>query len=338
MINYPLIWKKKCGMSEYSLKEFQEKFKSGEFIYQEKIDGVLSTFVYQKGKEAYLISINEKRLEGIKLIEEYREILDPSPIKEIVVVGDLLGLSDKMSPLSFYQSQSILKTPHKGDHGRRIAHFVYDIFQLDRKFLKYRDNLKLLHNLFNRSERIKIVNSLFGRAEEVDKIFHTLTNIHPQSVDGIIARYGEKIFKIKKTKTYDVVVIGIGFSPKLMARKEMSYLIIAFRDNSGRFFPTSRVGTGFNLTMRRFWYNYAIKNKLYENDRGEIFVRPKIVIEVKCLEVLKKDIFTYTFDERKKYYEKLGKKLGASLRFPVFIRIRDDKKPTPENVNLRQVI
>jgi ATP-dependent DNA ligase len=345
MTNYARLWKDKLGFKEFTINEFIDKFetKKEHYIFEEKIDGQLAAFIYKEGEKSYLLSINNKKIEDIELIYEFEKLIKNNkfkPIKEIVIIGDLTAIvNNKILP--FNQSQSIVKTPHKGNNSELIHHFVYDIFSINGvETTQYKRNLFILVQLFkHKSEKIQVVTESWGTTEKLQTAFDKLIGIHAPATDGIVIRtYNEmKAYKIKKKHTYDVVVIGIG-NTKMTAYKkqQMSYLIVAFRDKNGNYILTSKIGTGFKTSIRSWFYDYAQKYKLYETDKGEIFFPPKIVAEVECQDIRKENVSSYAY--KKNIYVYKGNTPSAMMRVPIFLRFREDKLPTIQNVRIEQII
>lgn len=179
---------------------------------------------------------------------------------------------------------------------------------------------------------------------------HVLPYIHPKTVEdvkqfwnlwvvgrgyeGLVARNGGDIYKIKKHANVDAVVIGINKRPKL-ADKQVTSLRLALMDKNGNFVELGDVASGIDHALRSKLYNFIDTFKISE-DKDTIYIKPFLIVEIKYTETYDRDrnIFTIENDGRRKI---LGTRKFYSLREPRLVRFRTDKTVNPTDLRLEQI-
>ncbi len=129
------------------------------------------------------------------------------------------------------------------------------------------------------------------------------------------------------TDTFDLVVVGGLFGAGRRAGTYGSLLVAAYNPSDGRYYSCTKVGAGFtdedlaSLTKKLHTLRLKEKHRLVETGmKPEVWFEPTLVLEVSAAELTVSPIHTAA-------REKL-KKGGLALRFPRFLRWREDKKPT----------
>jgi DNA ligase-1 len=119
---------------------------------------------------------------------------------------------------------------------------------------------------------------------------------------------GKNWIKIKPAvDTLDLAVIGADWGEGKRAHLFGSFLL-ACQDSSGNLVPLSKVATGFSDEQLQEMYG-LLKNRVISGSGKEVRFEPGFVIEVGYSEI-----------QMSPNYEG-----GFALRFPRFIRLRDDK-------------
>jgi ATP-dependent DNA ligase len=113
----------------------------------------------------------------------------------------------------------------------------------------------------------------------------------------------------------------------------VSYLHTAFIDKNGIFRSSSKIGTGFTASRRAEFFRYLNENKLYEK-KGEIFVKPERIIEIKYFRYRITPTPSYKLEDEYKY---VGDKNSITFSHPSFERIRQDKRPNRFDTRLQQI-
>jgi len=335
--NYALDWKKFVNLRELPYDVFVSKFmKAPSFYSIEKVDGQLGALVYREGKPSFFQSTGGGIVKEIPVIYEYETILKKIGVKQAILMGDLVAMKFG-TVLPFNQTESIVKRFHVVENKPLIHHFLFDVYSFDKKRVKdYREALSILGKYFDRKKlvNIHIPKIAYGDIRVFRKLYADTKDL--PGFDGVVVRLVDgRNYKVKYTANVDVVVIGAGHERlPSWPRKQISYLLTAFIDSKGIFRTSSKVGTGFTAGERASFYKYVNERPLY-GEGGEVFVRPKLVIQVKYyrVRITKTPAYRFTRDR----YEPIGDELSATFSHPTFERIREDKRPTKFDVRLEQI-
>lgn len=118
---------------------------------------------------------------------------------------------------------------------------------------------------------------------------------------------GKDWIKIKpEVDTLDLVVIGAQWGEGKRAHLYGSFLLACREDD--RFLPVSRVATGFSDEHLVWLYN-ELNSSVIRTQGRDLFFEPRMVFEIGYAEI----------------QESPGYETGYALRFPRFIRVREDK-------------
>ena len=146
-----------------------------------------------------------------------------------------------------------------------------------------------------------------------------------QGLEGILAKKRDSLYeerrssewlKIKITDTVDCVVGG--YTEPEGSRPYFGSVVLGLYDQQGQLIHVGQAGTGFtHATLKEIWQLLekwkTNKNPFYghvEALRKVFWIKPELVAEIKFTE------WTHESEEG-----------GMKLRAPVFLRLRDDKKP-----------
>lgn len=306
-------------------------FNDNKWDFEIKWDGVRAILFYHKSRN--ILEIRSRTNKSI--IHRYPEIIDTiktSPIircKDSFVLDGEIVVLDKQGRPDFQSHQRRMNVENSLD----IQHlsneipatfYIFDILHIDGKsletleFWKRREVLSraLDLNLNQNGEQvIRISESFEGKGIEL------FESIGALNLEGILAKNKQSKYlqgarttdwlKIKNIQTQDCVVIG--YTPGEGNRKGyFGSLLLAVFDR-GEFVFVGHSGSGFD-----FQQIVAIFNKLQKiitsespvsyipyTNRDPVWVRPHLVVEVR-------------FD---------GWTKDKIMRAPIFLRVRDDKKP-----------
>jgi len=334
MKNYAFIWKKHVNFRQISYDDFVRDFSkiSGQ-IFSEKVDGMLGVLVYGHGKTMLQTSTGHEIVD-VPCITEYEAKFKKHGITEAIIPGELVARkSGKILP--FNQSQSIVRTSHIEKNKPYIFHYPYDIYSLNNKKFDFKPSLLLLTRfIYPGSEHIRLPAFVRGGMDDFRKLY--LQTKDNDGFDGVVARdINGKNYKIKFTSTVDLVVIGAGHEEmKAWKKGQVSYLLSSFIDKDGLFRSSSKVGTGFTEIVRKDFYKQILTKKLY-GEKGNVFIKPEIIIEMKFFRSRLIETPTYQFKDG--IYRQIGNKPSITFSHPSFVRLREDKRPTKYDVRLEQI-
>jgi bifunctional non-homologous end joining protein LigD len=304
-------------------------FNDNKWDFEIKWDGVRAILFYNKSKN--ILELKSRTNKSIR--HRYPEIINSittsSNIRcndSIVLDGEIVVLDEQGRP-NFQSHQRRMNVENSLD----IQHlsneipstfYIFDILYLDGKNL---ENLEF----WKRRELLSSVLDLNRSGDKVIRISESFEgkgivlfeNIRALNLEGIIAKNKQSKYlqgarrtdwlKIKNIQTQDCVVIG--YTPGEGNRKGYfgSLLLAAF--NSGELVFVGHSGSGFDFPQLVEIFNKLQKITTAESpvsyipytNRDPVWVQPVLVVEVK--------LDGWTKDK--------------IMRAPIFLRIRDDKKP-----------
>jgi len=267
------------------------------FILDPKLDGY-RCLIIKEHDEVIMLSRNGKQFTGFYELEKDFAKLPNDYVYDGEIVSD-----------SFSGTQSIMFNKGIEKHGifNLFDAVPLNEFKTNEFITKYIDRLRFIKNTIKpilQKEKIKnikkVSNSRVFKATEKD-IDNLVKEIHVKFVsmgyEGTMVKNVESVYqkkrtydlqKIKDMDTIDLEVIDV-FEGTSKYENMLGGVVVKFKDNE------VRVGSGFTEDQRKyFWKN---KNDIINK-----------TIEIKYQEVTK------------------NKNEGYSLRFPIFVRIREDKK------------
>jgi len=297
---------------------------SGDWIYEIKFDGYRA-LALRGGSETRILSRNEKDL-GSKF-PEVRDSIATLDIQDAIIDGEIVALDEKGR-----SSFQLLQSFAMGQEKPPIVFYAFDLLRLNGKDLQ---DLQIEERKGKLGELLKNHPGVIRYSVSFTKdIPELLDRAHKLGLEGLIGkRAGSKYGAGKRTGAWIKVklhqeqefVIG-GYTEPEGSRKHFGALLVGFYEGKKLKFA-GRVGTGFSdkllstlyseLSKIRFdkcpFYNLpaAGRNRW---DQGLTAAEMKRCHWVKPVMVCQIKFSEWTRDDR--------------LRQPVFLGIREDKRPS----------
>ncbi|KAH8589333.1 hypothetical protein B0O99DRAFT_336770 [Bisporella sp. PMI_857] len=248
----------------------------------------------------------------------------------------------------------------------KVCVFAFDLLFLNGEAVvekSLRERRELLHSAFTPIEgEFQFATSMNG--QEIDEIQHFLDESVKASCEGLMVKMldgtesgyepskrSRNWLKIKKDyltgigDSLDLVVLGAYFGRGKRTSVYGAFLLACYNSNTETYETVCNIGTGFSeavleelhsqlseITIDRPkpFYSHSTVNQ----HQPDVWFEPKYVWEVKTADL--------TISPRykaggKEGVDPTGEERGISLRFPRFIKVRDDKKPDMAT-NSRQVV
>ncbi|MEM5802195.1 MAG: ATP-dependent DNA ligase [Candidatus Aenigmatarchaeota archaeon] len=312
------------GLAAENIESVVKDF--GKLIAEYKYDGIRMQG-HKKGKNIWIYT---RRLEDVTkqfpdVVELCREGLKA---EECIVEGEILGIDPKTGlPIPFQKlSQRVHRKYDIEGMVKAIPVQVnlFDAVYVDRKMLF---DTPLIQRRKILEKIVKEIPQKFQLAKMIytDDI-KALEKFYKEALDAkqegiflkvpsskyIFGRHVGGWYKIKPVKeTLDCVIVGATWGEGSRAKWLTSYELAVRDPNTGKFLRCGMLSTG--LTEEEYEMMTNLLKKLIISEKGkEVKVKPKIVIEAGYQEI-----------QKSPNYES-----GFALRFPRFIRIREDKGPT----------
>ncbi|MFQ6055684.1 MAG: ATP-dependent DNA ligase [Methanosarcinales archaeon] len=290
----------------------------GEVAVEWKFDGA-RVQIHKKGSE---IQIFSRRLENVtnSLPDIVKRVKDKVSANSIILDGEAVAIGQNGKPQPF---QEILKRFRRKYAVLEMTEkiplklYLFDIMYIEGRNLidlplKERRNY-LLQNV---SRDIIAHQTLTSNKEEINKIYADAISAghegimlkNPESL-YTPGRRGKNWLKIKaEPETLDLVVIGAEWGEGRRAHLLGSYSLGCYDPNTNKFLGIGNVGTGIT-DSQLLELTELFKDLILTESGKDVKIEPKIVFEVGYGEI-----------QKSKNYES-----GYALRFPVLIRVREDK-------------
>jgi len=291
----------------------------GKVAVEWKFDGSRVQVHWGNGK----VTIYSRRLENVtnalpEIVEEIRK-----NVKENVILdGEVVAMKDGR-PMPF---QHILRRfRRKYDVSKMMEKIpitaqFFDILYVDGKEvidLPLEERRKILESVVKNSDRIWVAKQVVtSDPEEIERVYNEALNAghegamlkNPKS-QYIPGKRGKNWLKLKPVmETLDLVVIGGEWGEGKRSHLISSYELACLDPVTGKLMPVGKVATGF--TDEELEEFTELFRPLIEYEEGKhIVFQPKYVFEVAYQEI-----------QKSPKYES-----GYALRFPRFVRLRDDK-------------
>lgn len=200
-----------------------------------------------------------------------------------------------------------------------------------------------------------VVQSYAWKIDEVSgwlqncKLCHVLPNTKPvttqdvenfwkewvenKGYEGLVARTNDEIYKIKPISEVDAVIIAIN-KRELFWSKQVTSIRLALMDDQGRFVEIGDCASGITHDLRTALWK-LMDFKVGEDDKC-VWVKPIVICTVQYTDVFKGRNKVYNFNEQQGYQE-IGTTQLVRLRHPRLVRLRPDKRVTPEDLRVEQI-
>lgn len=298
-------------------------FDSKNWVFEIKWDGVRA-ILFKNKKNIMIQSRN-----GNDITKRYPEIVNAARISlrscgSAVIDGEIVILNEKGVPdfhihqhrINIQDSRAIKVLSKQSP----ATYYVFDMLYKESKSLKefgYLERRAILSRALEVNEYIKISDYIDEKGKEI------LRSSKELKLEGIVAKFKNSIYregtrskdwlKIKNTKTQDCIIIGYTKGEGARVNYFGSLVLAVYCPIQQKLKFVGHVGTGFDDETLDLLSSILNKN---ENDSMPIdrlpyinreitWLNPVLVVEVKFTNWTKDGI----------------------LRAPVFIRLREDKKP-----------
>ncbi|MDP3014940.1 MAG: ATP-dependent DNA ligase [bacterium] len=321
---------------------------SGLVSVEEKYDGERIQAHIKKTGETSLFS---RRQDNIT--HQYPDIIDGLKKsfagKEAIVEGEVVAYNEAKGKLLPFQVLMSRRRKHNIEEYVKkipVRYFLFDLLYLDGKnYLKQplKERRAVLERSFSDKGGKKINPINFGRyaiTDDLSEIKSYFNDSIKRGAEGVMIKDYSGIYQagsrgwlwIKFKKEYqkeladnfDLAVIGGLYGAGRRAKTYGSLLVAAYNPITNKYYSFTKVGTGFtdeNLSrLMKMFEKYKLKEKHKSVETGmkpDVWFEPKIVMEISGAEITVSPIHTVAKDKIK-----TG---GLALRFPKFLRWREDK-------------
>jgi len=290
----------------------------GRVAVEWKFDGSRVQIHYGNGE----LRIYSRRLENVtNALPEIVEEIKKTVREGVILDGEVIAVKDG-KPMPF---QHVLRRFRRKHGVSRMVEKIplqfhaFDILYMDGEIIDKPlvERRKILESVISESERVKIAKQVItAEREEIERIFSEAINAGHEGVmlknpnsPYVPGKRGKNWLKLKSVmETLDLIVVGGEWGEGKRSHLISSYELACVDEITGKLLKVGKVATGFT------------DEDLEE--LTEMFKQTIVLHEGKRVEFLPKYIFEVAYQEIQKSpkYES-----GYALRFPRFIRLREDK-------------
>ncbi|MEM1579310.1 MAG: ATP-dependent DNA ligase [Archaeoglobaceae archaeon] len=299
-------------------ENFDEAIANGNIAVEWKFDGSRVQIHWGNG----ILRIYSRRLENVtnalpEIAEEVKRCVKPG----VILDGEVIAVKDG-KPMPFQQVLRRFRRKHdvsKMMEKIPLQLYVFDILYANGEVIErsLEDRRRILREFITESNKIRIADQLVTEERDlVEKVFNEAINSGHEGVmlknpksPYVPGKRGKHWLKLKSVmETLDLVVVGGEWGEGKRSHLISSYELACIDNTTGKLLRVGRVATGFT------------DEDLEE--LTELFKQIIIYREGKIVEFQPKFVFEVAYQEIQKSpkYES-----GFALRFPRFIRLRDDK-------------
>lgn len=348
VISVPL--KPMLAQPSKGVQEVLKKFSDTKFTCEYKYDGERAQIHRQEDGKCFIYSRNQEDTSGKypDVLTEVGDYIRPETTAFILdcecVAWDVQD--KRILPFQVLSTRK-RKTAEGDDIKVKVCLFAFDLLHLnDRSLVKLplSERRSLLHSSFIETPG----KFMFAKAKDVDTT-EEIQEILDESVKGQceglmvkaldstyeISKRSQNWLKLKKDyleglgDTVDAVVIGGYYGKGKRTGNYGGFLLACYDDENEQYQTVCKLGTGFKdedlSAHATFLNNHQIEKpkSYYVYDEGlapDVWFDAVQVWEIKCADLSLSPIHRAAVGV-------LEDKKGISLRFPRYIRVRDDKKP-----------
>ena len=326
------------------LKEIKDHI-VGLVSIEDKYDGERIQAHIKENGEVFLFSRQQENI-----THQYPDIIDGLKKsfsgKEAIIEGEVAAYDEKKEKILPFQILMSRRRKHKVEEYIKkipIRYFLFDLIYLDGNNYMNRPLKERRMALEHFFKKIKPIG--FGRyaiTDDLSEIESYFVDSIKRGNEGIMIKdyFGiyqagsrgwlwikfKKEYKEELADTFDLTIIGALYGAGKRANTYGSLLLAAYDPEENKYYSFTKVGSGFTdeileqLPKMLDKYKLIEKHKFVETGmKTDVWFEPKIVMEVMGAEITVSP--THTVAKNK------IKKGGLALRFPIFIRWREDKSP-----------
>ncbi len=318
-----------------ALDEVHEKI-PGKLGVEAKYDGErIQAHKTKNGK----ITLFSRRMDNIT--EQFPDVVqnlqERVSAKEFVIEGEVVAIDKEGKSLHF---QVLMQRKRKTD----IEEYVKKVpVQLKLFDLLYYDGESFLHETYEkRSEQLaKIVSkgkhlTLADRivTDDVNEVYQFFQKMLKEKQEGIMIKgmdseyqagtrgwnwiKWKKEYAAEMTDTFDLVIVGAFHGKGKRSGTYGALLCACYNEKNDTFETVTKLGTGLTdemlVELPKRLKKYQVEHKparvVISDIKPEVWFEPAVVVEVLAAEITKSPSHA----------------LGLALRFPRFVKLRDDKK------------
>lgn len=339
-----------------TLNSFNDLEPSSSLVIMAKADGEFTKLEYRRtsglssvvGTFSYARTINRygRWRTDFPALNEVVEALDRTDLKEVEMLVELFAVDDQGRPLIL--PDFIHAAKGKDLELRKRIHIgVWDLVSVNGKPVRqdYKWKLEELKSWLRtesgcRLERAYVLPHHVKPSRKDIRDFWDLW-VRIAGYEGVVARDGSDIYKIKPIRDVDAVIIALnkvdssGKLTKRWVEKKVSTVRVALMDKDGRFVELGDCTIANPNAQSALWNLHEYK---VSEGSQRVYVKPLVVIQIQYTSAFEGSLCrNWQFNWTSGGYVACGSRKFYKLRHPRFLRFRRDKQVCPEDLRLEQI-
>ncbi len=326
-------------------KQMETKLGGNIFYVTRKYDGELNVLFYN-GSEAFVINRSGRVRTGLPCTDAAQVALQAAGVKRAIIPCELIVDESKGRTRVF----DVLKAVADKKALASLQLVAFDVVEIDGTRLPaqhYGDVHAKLEEIFSGATLCTPVR--YQKVESMSAVKQLYTKwVDEEGAEGLVVRSDLAwVFKIKPRYTIDAAVIGFSEGTG-DAKGQVRTLLLALMPEEGKFQIVGRTGNGFSDEFRTELMEKLtpkiVPSRYVETDSNHVafhMIKPDMVIELFVNDIIfetpsgsvPNNVLAFTNGQ----YRLHSAIDGISLVFPIFERIRDDKKCVYDDVRLSQI-
>ena len=337
-------------MTAYDKQTAKQRLPAGDYHISLKLDGEFTCLVYRDG-EVFTVNPGGTVRAGAPFHAEAAQRLKEAGVKSALIGGELYVQRDDGKRPRVHDVVRVARAPENQAQVDSLAFGIFNIYDLDGKDLSmhYGNAIEKVQEIFGEDGLVHAVETVVGDEKLIFKKFKEW--VEDNGEEGVVIRSDAiGVHKIKLRHTLDLAVVGFSEGIDDRAGLLHSMLMAVIRED-GTYQIIGRVGGGFTEEQRadllKKLMPITVESEYAEVNSDRVayqMIKPGVVIEISCLDIISRtshgstiDRMILEWDEDSMRWEGLRRLPLCSIISPQFIRLREDKQSTAEDVKMSQI-
>ncbi|MCC6510475.1 MAG: ATP-dependent DNA ligase [Pirellulaceae bacterium] len=331
-------------------REITKRIPTAEYHASRKVDGEFTVLVYRDG-DVFTVNPGGTVRVGLPFMAEAEKLLRDAGIAHAVICGELCVEHADGRRERVHDVIRFARAPESQTDLDQLHFRCFDWLEIDGAApTNYAEAWQRLQKIFEHGQRCRPVDTTLAKnASDVEKLFTSI--VETDGAEGLVLRSETAgSFKIKPRYSLDAAVIG--FTESTGDRVGMMHdLLLAVMRADGALHVLCRVGGGFTDDLRRELLA-DLKDRVVSSEYAEVnsdhvayqMVEPRWVAEISCLDLVSQSTrgapiqrMTLDWDAAERRYRVIRRLPLVSVISPQFVRMRDDKRVSVDDVRIAQV-
>lgn len=329
----------------------KNRIPSGDYHISRKIDGEFTCLVYNEG-EVFTINPGGTIRLGAPFHDEAKAALDETGVRFAIFGGELYVRREDGNRPRVHDVVRVARAPKSEADVASLCFGIFNIYEWndEQRSGHYAERFDRITEIFGEGDRVHPVETVIGDGSRaVLKQFKKW--VDGESAEGVVARSDTAgVFKVKPRHTIDLVAVG--FTEGLDDRSGMLHdVMLAAVRSDDTFHVIGRVGGGFSdderASLLKMLEEHVVESEYAEVNSDRVayrMIKPGVVFEISCLDMIARtsrgntiDKMVLEWNESGNLWEGVRRLPLCSIISPQFVRVRDDKNATKEDVRFSQL-